>query len=183
MDHLFIFIIANKSLVTFYPLNLSSASTVPRATVTVMRGSSSSSLRSVETLLKLVILPSESEHPMDAVKAQLNDMLFSYNDDLEGVPMVYYDIKLPPGKNCGRILNDSPWLHIDILVELLLFQPSPGQTSIGQINKVGVHTSLIFHVKCHATSFLYSQFVHLYGYGILGLGQFCICRCALTDLT
>lgn len=99
---------------------------------------SSSSLKSVETLLKIAILPSESEKPMDAVKAQLNNMLFSYNEDLQGVPMVYYDIKLPPRKEYGRIMNDSYWLHIDILVKVLLFQPQAGQAVVGQINKVSV---------------------------------------------
>mmetsp|Transcript_26983 Transcript_26983/g.50417 ORF Transcript_26983/g.50417 Transcript_26983/m.50417 type:complete len:179 (+) Transcript_26983:46-582(+) len=111
-----------------------------------MPASSSTSLKSVETLLKLVILPSESEKPMDAVKAQLNNMLFSYNEDLDGVPMVYYDIKLPPGKEYGRILNDSPWLHIDILVKLLLFQPTRGLIATGQINKLtDSHISLLVH--------------------------------------
>jgi hypothetical protein len=108
--------------------------------------SSSSSLQSAETILKVAILPSESEKPMDAVKAQLNNMLFSYNEDLQGVPMVYYDIKLPVGKEYGRIMNDSPWLHIDILVKLLLFQPRPGQTVIGQINKVN-----IMNIALHGT--------------------------------
>ena len=87
-------------------------------------------------MLKVAILPAESDKPMEAVKAQLNNMLFRYSDDLEGVPMMYYDMKCPPGKEYGRILNDSPWLHIDILVKLLLFQPQTKQAVIGQINKV-----------------------------------------------
>lgn len=108
---------------------------------------SASSLKTVEALLKVAILPSESEKPMEAVKAQLNNLLFRYSEDFGGVPVIYHDIKCPPRKEFGRIMNDSYWLHIDIFVKVVLFQPKVGNAVIGQINKVRVKASAIMLLK------------------------------------
>lgn len=90
----------------------------------------------VDTLLKVALLPSHTEFPIDAAKEQLNEMLFKYNDDIMGVPIVYYDINFPPNKQCGRILNELPWVHVDMLAKMLIFKPVPGNSIVGQISKV-----------------------------------------------
>ena len=95
-----------------------------------------SSFQVVHALLKVALLPSHIEFPIDAVKEQLNDMLFKYNDELSGVPIVYYDIDFPPNKQAGRILNELPWIHVDILTKVLVFRPNVGTSMVGQISKV-----------------------------------------------
>jgi hypothetical protein len=90
----------------------------------------------VDAVLKVALLPAHSEHPFEAVEQQINDMLFHYNEDLRGVPIVHYDLQFPPNKQYARILNELPWLHVDIIAKLLIFRPQTGQTLIGQINKV-----------------------------------------------
>ena len=95
-----------------------------------------SAFKVVESVLKVALLPSHILHPLEAAKDQINDMLFKFNEDLEGVPVVYYDLKFPPGKEYGRIMNELPWLHVDIIAKLLVFKPQVGQKLIGQINKV-----------------------------------------------
>jgi hypothetical protein len=104
----------------------------------------SAAFQVVDALLKVALLPSHTEFPIDAAKEQLNDMLFKYNDEIMGVPMVYYDISFPPDKECGRILNELPWIHVDILAKMLVFQPRRGNSIVGQINKVCQSTPILF---------------------------------------
>lgn len=97
---------------------------------------SSSPFKLIETTLKVALLPIHTEYPFNAIKEQINDMLFRYNDDLNGVPILYDQLTLPKTKEYGRIMNELPWLHIDISTKILLFQPQSGQILTGQINKV-----------------------------------------------
>jgi hypothetical protein len=95
-----------------------------------------SSFKNIETVLKVSLLPCHTEYPLSAVKQQINELLFRYHEDVNGVPIFYHELKLPPTKEYGRIMNELPWLHIDILVKLLVFQPQEGDILSGQINKV-----------------------------------------------
>lgn len=100
-----------------------------------------------DVLLKAAIQPVQSVQPLEAVQQQLNHMLFKFNPSLDGVPLVYSDIKFPKGKNVARIMGDSFWLHIDINTKLLLFKPTCGKTLEGKISKVGsIHNSSI--IRC-----------------------------------
>ncbi len=89
-----------------------------------------------EVVLNVAILPSSSGNPMDAVKKQLNDMLFRYNDSVGGVILTYSDVKFQKGKEYGKIIGEQPHIHIDILTKLLVFQPTLGMVIEGQIIKV-----------------------------------------------
>jgi uncharacterized membrane protein len=97
---------------------------------------SSSSFKTIETVLKVSLLPCHTEYPFLAVKEQINELLFRFHETLSGVPVSYHDLKLPMTKEYGRIMNELPWVHIDISVKLLVFQPQPNDIISGQINKV-----------------------------------------------
>jgi hypothetical protein len=91
---------------------------------------------SVDVLLKVALLPLHTSQPLDAVKQQLNNMLFKYSESLEGVPLSYSDISFPKGKEFARIMADQFWLHVDICTKLVIFKPVVGQRIRGKVNKV-----------------------------------------------
>ncbi len=96
----------------------------------------SSPFKVLDSIVKVALLPVHTEYPLEAVKEQINEMLFRYHEDLAGIPLVYSDLHLPPSKEYGRIMNELPWIHIDVMAKILLFQPENGQILTGQINKV-----------------------------------------------
>lgn len=95
-----------------------------------------SPFREVDAILKCALLPSQIEFPLDSVKHQLNEMLFRYNYDLQGIPVSYSHIVFQEGKGCGRIMGEMPSVHIDIRTKLMVFQPKIGQQLYGKITKV-----------------------------------------------
>ncbi len=95
-----------------------------------------SSFRLVEILLKVAILPIYTAHPMDAVKQQLNSILFKFSEEMQGIPLSYSTIDFPKGKEYGRIMNDQPWVHVDILTNLVVFVPTIGDRMKGKISRV-----------------------------------------------
>ena len=95
-----------------------------------------SPFREVDVVLKCALLPSQIEFPLDGVKYQLNEMLFRYNYDLQGIPVSYSQIVFEKGKDCGRIMGEMPSVHIDISTKLMVFQPTIGQQLFGKITKV-----------------------------------------------
>jgi hypothetical protein len=93
----------------------------------------------INVLLKVALHPIHSVKPMDAVKLQLNNILFKYHDHLHGIPLSYKHIKFPVGKEYARIFSDQSWLHIDVLTSFIVFTPVVGQVICGKINKVYIH--------------------------------------------
>ena len=95
-----------------------------------------SEFNKVEIVLKVALLPSSTNFPLEAVKRQLNLMLFRYNDSVEGIPLSYSQLKFPKGKEYGRILAEHYWLHDDVTTKLLVFKPEIGMPLTGKITKV-----------------------------------------------
>jgi DNA-directed RNA polymerase subunit E'/Rpb7 len=73
---------------------------------------------------------------MSAVREKLNNILFKYNDDMQGVPIAYENVSFPPGKDLARIYGEYPWLHVEVSVDVLVFKPMPKERVFGRINKV-----------------------------------------------
>lgn len=90
----------------------------------------------LEIELKVAIQPLYSARPMDAVKQQLNNILYKFNESLDGVPLSFSELKLPAGKEYARIMADQFWLHVDVMTKLIIFKPIVGQKLCGKINKV-----------------------------------------------
>ena len=86
--------------------------------------------------LKAALFPTNAAMPMEAVKKQLNDLLFKYNDDLNGVPMAYGELTIPKGKEYARIIGETFWLHVDVNTKLLVFKPEAGAVLKGTVVKV-----------------------------------------------
>ena len=90
----------------------------------------------IDTLLKVAILPLYSMQPIQAVKQQLNNMLFKYHEELEGIPISFTDLQFPKDKQYARIMTDQYWLHIDVLTKCIIFKPMVGKKLSGKISKV-----------------------------------------------
>jgi DNA-directed RNA polymerase subunit E'/Rpb7 len=86
--------------------------------------------------LKAALFPTSAPMPMEAVKKQLNDLLFKYNDELNGVPMAYSELSIPKGKEYARIIGETFWLHVDVNTKLLVFKPEAGAVLKGTVVKV-----------------------------------------------
>lgn len=99
----------------------------------------------VEIVLKVALLPSSSSFPLEAVKRQLNNMLFKYNESVSGVPICFSELKFPKGKEYGRILAEHHWLHVDVTTKLLVFKPEIRMLISGRVMKV----ITIFHTSFH----------------------------------
>ena len=90
----------------------------------------------MEILLQVSLLPSQTGHCMQAVKQKLNNMLFTYNESLQGIPLSYSDLEFPPGKEYGRIFADFPYVHVDVLTSMVVFKPTVGAQLTGRVVKV-----------------------------------------------
>ena len=95
-----------------------------------------SEFKKVEIVLKVALLPASTKYPIDDVKRQLNSMLFKYNEEVEGIPLSFSQLKFPRGKEYGRIIAEQFWLHVDVTTKLIVFKPEIGITLEGVINKV-----------------------------------------------
>jgi DNA-directed RNA polymerase subunit E'/Rpb7 len=93
--------------------------------------------QSVDVNLKVAIQPVYSAEPIDAVKQQLNNLLFKYSESIGGVPLSFSELSFPKGKEYARIMSDQFWLHVDVCTKLVVFKPRVGQKIQGKINKVG----------------------------------------------
>lgn len=111
-----------------------------------------SAFKLCEIMLKIALSPINMSFPLDAIKQQLNSMLFKYNSEVSGIPISYSSIKLPQGQEYGRIYGEKPWIHIDVTTKLLIFQPVVGLIMKGKINKVAdSHVSLLIHGMFNAS--------------------------------
>ena len=89
-----------------------------------------------DILLKCALLPAESAEPLEAVKKQLNAILFKFSEEVGGIPLMYSSLTFPKGKEYGRIIGENYWVHVDVMTTLLLFQPVIGKSLCGKITKV-----------------------------------------------
>lgn len=87
--------------------------------------------------MKVALQPLHSAQPIDAVKQQLNNLLFKFNESLGGVPLSYSELNFPKGKEYARIMTDQFWLHVDVVTKFTIFKPMVGQVLRGKVNKVG----------------------------------------------
>lgn len=102
----------------------------------LLRKGPMSEFAKVEIVLKVALLPSSTSFPLEAVKRQLNNLLFRYSESIAGVPISFSELKFPRGKEYGRILAEHHWLHVDVTTKLLVFKPEMGMNITGQIMKV-----------------------------------------------
>ena len=103
-----------------------------------------SAFSEVNLSLKVALLPVNSEAPLESVKNQLNQMLFKYEEQLQGVPLMYTVLRFPEGKDCARILGEHYWLHVDVDTIMIVFKPQTGMQLTGIINQCSdSHVSML----------------------------------------
>jgi len=80
----------------------------------------------------------------------LNNKLNMYYPELNGILMGYDKLKLK--KRTGNILNDQPYIHIDIQADFYLFVPQKGVTLRGRVNKKSAgHVGCLVHDTFNAS--------------------------------
>ncbi len=98
----------------------------------------------VDVQLKCALYPRQMGNMLDAVKAQINSMLFNFNHELQGIPLFYGDIVIPKGKEYCRILGEHHWLHLDVSTKIIIFTPTKGAVLKGQVTSVSAeHVALL----------------------------------------
>lgn len=113
---------------------------------------SKSPFRYTSVVTRVAIEPAKLDSAVEAIKEKLNITLFKYNDDIEGIPMSYENIKFMPGQNIAKIFGESPWLHIVFHADIVVFQPIVGQRLFGRVSKAsGTHISLLIYGMFNAT--------------------------------
>jgi DNA-directed RNA polymerase subunit E'/Rpb7 len=107
-----------------------------------------------ETDMKVALPPSAMQRPLAAVRRQLNDLLFTYVTDVNGMPMAYRKVGFKNKEKVGlaRVMGADPWMHVDILASLIVFKPEINETLCGKITLVGAsHVGLLCFGIINAT--------------------------------
>ena len=99
----------------------------------------------MESKAKVALEPSCINRPRAAVEAQLNRSLYMYSDELTGVPVAYTRVEFTPNQH-ARILNDTPWVHVEVSTTMTVFKPQEGDLIMG---KVAFVTGQSIALLCH----------------------------------
>ncbi|KAI8485054.1 hypothetical protein Bbelb_371600 [Branchiostoma belcheri] len=78
------------------------------------------------------------------VQEVLGSELKMYSARLKGVPVSYSNISLV--QTGGNILDDQPYIHLDVETDFIVFRPKVGSTLVGKVNKLGKgHVGCLVH--------------------------------------
>ncbi|CAH1257511.1 TWISTNB [Branchiostoma lanceolatum] len=78
------------------------------------------------------------------VQEVLGSELKMYSIRLKGVPVSYSNISLV--QTGGNILDDQPYIHLDVETDFIVFRPKVGSTLVGTVNKIGKgHVGCLVH--------------------------------------
>lgn len=89
-----------------------------------------------DLVLKATVKPCDTADPIGAIRRQLNSLLFTYDDYIEGVPLSYGSLNLPRGQEYGRFIADQYWVHVDVSASVLAFKPTRGKFIEGRVISV-----------------------------------------------
>ncbi|XP_070564776.1 DNA-directed RNA polymerase I subunit RPA43-like [Ptychodera flava] len=78
------------------------------------------------------------------VDEELNSEIRLFSDSLNGVLIAYDNVKLL--QPFGNILDDQPYVHFDIQLDMIIFQPTVGSLVRGVVHKIEVdHVGCLVH--------------------------------------
>lgn len=110
-----------------------------------------------EVLLDLTVslLPSSTADVLGSIRRQLFRMLMKYSAEAEGVIVGFKDISFRRGHEHGRIFDDEPHIHYEIMAAALVFSPKVGLRLAGEVKEVAqTHVAVlvngIFNASLHA---------------------------------
>jgi hypothetical protein len=101
-----------------------------------MEDNSASFLQICQIELKVALYPGETNDPILSIENYFNEKLLKYNDRMQGIPISYMDLQIPPNKNYGKIYYDQQWVHVTVSGKMLLFSPKTGESIIGKVTLV-----------------------------------------------
>ncbi|RHY42772.1 hypothetical protein DYB30_002650 [Aphanomyces astaci] len=110
------------------------------------------------------LAPYHIQDPKKGLEDQLNHMLMKYSEPVQGVLLAFNSLQVI--NPYGHIINETPYIHVRIAADALVFRPTPGMQLTATVNKVGSnHIGLllagVFNVSIAATE-MPSGFVHNY---------------------
>lgn len=95
--------------------------------------------------------------------------LMRHSDILNGVPVNYEGFEIE--QRAGSILEESPYIHFDVKVNVILFKPTIGSTLVGTVNKLGIdHVGCLVH-NCFNASIAKSNFANGLLFDSLDIGS------------
>jgi len=98
--------------------------------------SSCSHFQKCSISMKIALMPAHIGNQFSAIKATLNSFLFKYNLDLDGIPMIYEEIKTTKGNEHSRIIGEQPFLHQNITTNVVIFKPVVGEFITGTVKSI-----------------------------------------------
>ena len=124
---------------TSNPVSLSTSALSPQSLLSSLPPSIGFNVLTIE--VKVALAPVDIYNPIPAIESHLNNSLFLYDESLNGIPLSYFDTRIAPGQEFGRIVGDQPWIHCTFHAEVVIFQPNKGLVVKAKIVKVKfIHT-------------------------------------------
>lgn len=100
------------------------------------KSSPSTSFKEVALEAQFALLPHTLSDIRVVIFQLLQDGMMRYHQQIGGVPISLFDIKLAPGSECGKIQGTDPLIHVDVHLRAHVFAPELNQSLIGRVNKV-----------------------------------------------
>ena len=125
---------------------------------------SCSQFQKCEINMKIALAPAHIGHQSSAIKATLNSFLFKYNLDLDGIPLLYEEIKTTKGNECSRIIGEQPYLHQNINTTVVMFKPIVGELITGTIKSISSNLISLLVYGMFNASISSSQIAKSYAY-------------------
>lgn len=115
-------------------------------------GSVSNCFHRVRARLYLSLAPSFNQDPIAGLKQQhLDPMLMTYNPELKGVVVSYFNIKLDDD-TIAKVSNDTPFSFLWTTVDFLVWSPKVGDLVEGYVfMQSQSHIGLLIHDTFNAT--------------------------------
>ncbi|XP_077995157.1 uncharacterized protein LOC144448724 [Glandiceps talaboti] len=95
----------------------------------------------ITTRKHMALSPSYLGKLRSGVNEQLMTDLRLYSDSLKGALVAYDNVKLV--QPCGELIDDQPYIHFDIQLDMIVFRPT-----VGSILRAVVHKIAPDHIGC-----------------------------------
>jgi len=107
--------------------------------------------------LTVSLLPAALKNVQMSVEDSLRSLILKFSDGIGGILMAFENVQIlsdnKTGGIVGMILNELPHIHYQVLVDALVFVPTPGCTLTGDVTGSSFHShvGLIVHQYFNAS--------------------------------
>ncbi|KAF0693221.1 Aste57867_15815 [Aphanomyces stellatus] len=95
----------------------------------------SSAFAKAKLVMSCSLAPYHIQDPKKGLEDQLNHMLMKYCEPVQGVLLAFNSLQVI--NPYGHIINETPYIHVRIAADALVFRPTPGMQLAASINKIG----------------------------------------------